>query len=118
MPTKFNIKIIRGSRYLKGFIYQDSTKSPIDLTGLEARMHIRARDTDPNFALELTTANGRITLGGSAGTINIILTALETDTLTINSGVYDLEIYNPGDLDIVDTLLEGAVTINNAITRE
>lgn len=118
MATKFNIDIIRGSRYLKGFTYVDSSKTPIDITGLDARMHIRRRDSSPAFDLELTTGNGRITTVPASGEINIVLTALETDTLTINSGVYDLELYDAGDLDIVDTILEGAVTIREAVTRE
>lgn len=117
MATKFNIDIIRGSRYLKSFTYVDSSKAAIDITGLDARMQIRARDSSPSFDLELTTGNGRITTDPGNGGINIVLTALETDTLTIDSGVYDLELYDAGDQDIVDTILEGLVTIREAITR-
>jgi hypothetical protein len=118
MATKYNLNIIKGSRYLKSFIYQDSSKVPIDLTGLSARMHIRERDNSPDPAeMELTTVNGRITLGGVTGQIDIILGATDTDTITIANGVYDLELYDVGDPDIVDTILEGAVTISDAITR-
>lgn len=117
MSTKFNIDIIKGSRYLKGFIYQDSTKTPIDLTGIDARMHIRERENSPAPEIELTTTNGRLTIIGASGQINIVLTAQETEGLTINNGVYDLELYDAGDPDIVDTILEGAVTVTEGITR-
>ena len=118
MATKFNIDIIKGSRYLKSFIYTDSAKAPIDITGLAARMQIREREESTAFDLELTTVNGRITLAPAAsGQINIVLTALDTDLLTISKGVYDMELYDAGDLDIVDTILEGAVTVNDGITR-
>lgn len=117
MPTKFNIDIIKGSRYLKGFVYMDSTKTPIDITGLSARMHIRERDNSLTPEIELTTTNGRITTVPASGQLNIVLTALETESLTITSGVYDLELYDAGDLDVVDTILEGAVTITDGVTR-
>lgn len=118
MATKYNLNIIRGSRYLKSFIYQDSSKVVIDLTGLSARMQIRERDNSPDPAeIELTTTNGQIVLGGVTGQIDIILGATETDALMINKGVYDMELYDSLDLDVVDTILEGAVTISDAITR-
>ena len=119
MPTKFNLDIIRGSRYLKSFIYQDVDKVAIDLTGLDARMQIRQRHTSNSSVLELTTANGRIVLeaGAVTGQVDIVLGATETDTLTIDTGVYDLELYSAGDSDIVDTILEGNVTIRDATTR-
>jgi len=118
MATKYNLNIIKGSRYLKSFIYQDTSKVPIDVSGLSARMHIRERDNSPDPAeMELTTTNGRIALGGVNGQIDIVLGATETDTFTITKGVYDMELYNVSDTDIVDTILEGAVTISDAITR-
>ena len=116
MPTKYNMNIIRGSRYLKEFLYQTSSKAAIDLTGLDARMQIRRREKSPTIEIELTTTNGRIILGTTDGKINIILTAVETETIN-NNGVYDLELYDNADPDIVDTILEGAVTVNDGITR-
>ena len=115
--TKYNLAIIKGSRYLKSFIYQDSSKQPIDLTGQSARMQIRERENSPTAELELTTANSRLVLGGATGQIDMVLGATVTEGLTITNGVYDLEIYDAGDLDITDTILEGAVTINDGITR-
>jgi hypothetical protein len=117
MPTKYNLSIIKGSRYLKSFIYQDSSKNPINLTSLSARMHIRERENSALPELELTTENGMLLLGGSTGTVDIILGATDTETLTITNGVYDLEIYDGGDTDVVDTIIEGAVTIEDGITR-
>lgn len=117
MATKYNIDITKGSRYLKTFEYQTSAKVAIDLTGLDVRMQIRARENSTTPELELTTTNGRLTTTPLEGLISIVLTALETDALTISTGVYDLEIYDAGNTNIVDTILEGAVTINDGITR-
>jgi len=118
VATKYNLKIIRGSRYLKSFTYKDVDKTPISLAGLSARMHIRKRDNSSLPEIELSSATGQIVLeaGSVTGQIDIVLGATETG-LTIDNGVYDLELYDSGDLDIVDTILEGAVTISDAITR-
>ena len=117
MATKFNIDIIRGSRYIKGFTYVNSSKEAIDLTGLSARMHIREKDNSKTEELELTTDNGMLTIIPLTGQINIILTAVDTASITINKGVSDLELYDAADAEIVDTILEGIVTIRDAITR-
>ena len=117
MPTKFNLDIIRGSRYIKGFVYADAKKNPIDITGLDARMQIREKDTSPTAEIELSTANGRITTVHGDGHINIVLTAPETEAISIDTGVYDLELFDAGNPDIVDTILMGAVTVTDGITR-
>ena len=119
MATKYNLDIIRGSRYLKSFIYKDVDKTPISLVGLDARMSIRARNNANASELELTTTNSRLVLEDAAitGKVDIVLTAVETETLTIDVGVYDLELYSAVDADIVDTILEGAVTVRDAVTR-
>jgi hypothetical protein len=118
MPTKFNLDIIRGTRYLKSFVYQDASKNPIDLTDLKARMQIREKVTSSTVELELSSDTGEIVLGGVAGTINIVIGGTATDTLTINNGIYDMEIFDPLDDDAVDTILEGQVTVREPVTRE
>jgi len=46
-----------------------------------------------------------------------LASATETDALSINSGVFDLELYDAGDLDDVTRLMEGVVSITEGITR-
>jgi hypothetical protein len=43
----------------------------INLTGYTARMQVRSTLESAEALIELTTANGRIALGGSAGTITL-----------------------------------------------
>lgn len=117
MSTKINLDIIRGSRYLKSFIYQTSAKIPIDLSSYQARMDIRARYASSTPELQLTTENDMLVLNTTTGQVDIILNALDTEAISIDTGVFDLEIYNPSDTEIVDTILEGTVTIRDAITR-
>lgn len=99
--------------YVSGGIVDNG--KPIDLTGYTARMQVREKITSTSAVLDLTTANGGVTLGGTAGTIRVLATAAQTAALTIASGFYDLEI-----IDVtaaVRRLLEGAVTISKEVTR-
>ena len=109
------LKIEKGAKFTKRLTWQDANGTPIDLTGYSARMHIRQSIEASAFELELTTSNGRITLGDTAGTVDLYLTAQETDTLTIKTGVYDLELYT--DADNVVRLVEGSVSISEGVTR-
>lgn len=117
--AKVNLTIEKGAKYTKTFIWKDSTKTAISLTGLDARMQIREALDDVTFEIELTTGNGRIQLepGAETGRIDLILGATLTDALTISSGVYDLELYNSTDPDDVNRLMEGVVSIIDGVTR-
>jgi len=117
--AKINLTIEKGSRYFKTFIWRDSSKAAISLAGLSARMHIRETIDSTNFEIELTTTNGRIVLedNSETGRIDLILGATLTDALTINSGVFDLELYNQSDPDDVNRLMEGVVSIVGGVTR-
>lgn len=88
---------------------------PFDLTGYIARMQVRATIASASALIDLTTANGGIVLGGTAGTIRVIITAAATAALTISEGVYDLELI-PADLS-VRRLLQGTVTVSKEATR-
>lgn len=87
----------------------------VDLTGYTARMQIRDSANGATVLTELTTVNGKITLGGAAGTVTLALTAAQTAALTWVWGRYDLEMVSAGGL--VDRLLEGRVTVSGEVTR-
>lgn len=114
-----NLTIEKGARYFKTFIWRDKTKTPISLSGLSARMHIRENLEDAGFEIELTTTNGRIQLeaGAETGRIDLVLGATLTDALSITLGVYDLELYDQTDPDDVNRLMEGVVSIIEGVTR-
>jgi hypothetical protein len=115
-----NIVITQGETYRQVFTWKlrwpsGATPTPVDLTGCSARMHVRELLETPTTLLELSTANGRITLGGLAGTITIDLSAEDTAALTWLQGVYDIEIvFATGE---VRRLLEGGVKVNREVTR-
>jgi hypothetical protein len=119
MPAgEVDIYIEQGATWSLPLLWRepDPSTTPIDLTGYTARMHIRKKITDTEYSVELTTENGGITLGGAAGTILLLITAEESTTIAIKTGVYDLElIANDGT---VTRLLQGAVEVNQEVTRE
>lgn len=92
-----------------------SPLTPVNLTGFTARMQARPSYTSSTVAVELTTANGRITLGGALGTITLSLSATETAALTPGRYVYDLELVSGGGL--VTPLAEGILTVSPEVTR-
>jgi hypothetical protein len=77
-------------------------------------MQLRTSYSAASASLELTTANGRVSLT-SAGVITLSLTATETAALAAGRYVYDLELVSSGG--VVTRLLEGVVTVSPEVTR-
>ena len=96
------------------FTVEPTMGTPYDLTRCTARMQIRRTRNDV-VLVELTDDNGGLLLGGTAGTVEIVITATQTDLLNVTKAVYDLEIVFPSG-DVV-RLLEGAVAVDLNVTR-
>lgn len=113
---KVPLKIDQGATFRKSVTWKAGTPAaPVDLTGCTARMHVRSEVKSPTVLLDLTTANGGVTLGGAAGTVDLYLTDDQTTAITWTSGVYDLEVeFANGD---VRRLLYGSVTVSPEVTR-
>jgi hypothetical protein len=110
-----DIEIEQGATFTLSFIWKDSNGTPVNLTGYQARMQIRKSVNAPDPpALSLTHTNG-IALGGAAGTINVTATASQTSSLTLRTGVYDLELESASGT--VTRFAEGVVTNSFEVTR-
>lgn len=102
-------------RVSDGTIAPRSDMVPTDLTGSTARMHARGKVGDAAALLTLTTENGGVTLGGTAGTITIYLSAVQTAALGWKGAVYDLEVvHSNGD---VRRLFAGSISVSPEVTR-
>lgn len=108
------LTIEQGATYRKKLTWKDSAGDPIDISGYTARMHIREEKDSSNTLIELTDANGGIALGGAAGTIEMLILADVTETITWADGVYDLELVLGVE---VIRFTEGAVTVSFEVTR-
>lgn len=112
--NNYDLCIAQGATFQKVITWK-SNGTLVDLTGYTARSQIRATADAATPLIELTTANGRITLGNAAGTITLTISASDTAALTAGRGVYDLELVAANGT--VTRLLQGVVTISRNITR-
>lgn len=88
--------------------------TPLDLTSATARMHVRKRPRSTAILIDLTTENGRITLGASNGTVQLNLTHSDTQGLPAGVAFYDLELVTGS---VVDRVMSGCFIISQEITR-
>lgn len=109
----YPIKIDQGGTWSLSLTYKINNY-PVNLTGFTASMMVRKNYTDASPILTLTTENGGIALGGTAGTIILTASASATALMPAGTGVYDLELYTGSE---VRKLLRGDVTIIAEVTR-
>jgi len=111
----YNIIADQGSTFTRQLTWNDSAGSAVNLTGYTARMDIRSSiDAAGAAVLSLTTTNGRIVLGGSAGTINLTAEATATQAVEAGNYVYDLEVVSGST---VTRLIQGSFTLRGEVTR-
>ncbi len=113
-PGAYNFTIYAGSTFYQRINWSDSCDEPIDLTGYTAKLEAKYSISDADPFLSLTTENGGITLGGSAGTVEINADAAATLALTAGVGVYDLQMTSGAG--VVDYLLQGKMTVQKMVT--
>jgi hypothetical protein len=116
-PGKYNLLVLQGAKLDLTLTWTDDDNLPINLTGYTARLYIRRHVGATAILVEMTTENGRIVLGGAAGTIRLVLLATATDDMTWTHGVYDLELIPAGGEGEVIRLLEGAAYLSKEVTK-
>jgi len=119
--AQYDFQLEQGVTYKKHLLYSDSLNQPIDLTGWSSRMQIRTRVTDVIPTVSITSdaatsdVNTLITMGGTAGTLDVYMSDIVTSGLNFKTAVYDLEIVAPnGD---VTRLISGTITLSLEVTR-
>ena len=110
-----NLHLEQGVQKPWGFTMTRRDGTPIDLTGCQAKLYVKLTDSEPTPFIELSTANGRIVLGGVAGTVNITFEPSDTQTQTFRKAVYDLMLYWPSGSPW--RLFKGEVTLERVVTR-
>lgn len=110
----YNIIADQGATFGRTITWKDANGVVIDLTSYTARMQVRSIVSSDTVVLELTTENGRITLGGVLGTITLTVAASDMDDVEGGSYAYDLELINGS---VVTRLLMGSFTVRAEVTR-
>jgi hypothetical protein len=124
-PTIYDIEILQGATWRLDILWKDEAGNPIDTSGYSARMQIRRSFEDETPEIELTDANGRITLGiveDPPGTpvrnIRLEIEAAATEALAATPSDrrwrYDLEMVTGSE---VRRLLQGRAKISLEVTR-
>lgn len=110
-------------------VYKDSNNNPVDLTGASLRMDVAAQGSNsPLYTFnssevddELDPDSDEATLGGAAGTINIVVprsVTLGTGALSSSIGsalVYDIFLRRADGTQ--KKLLSGTITIAPSVTK-
>ncbi len=116
-PFLVDLIIDQGSVFTKGLRYKNSDGNLVDLSGYTAAMYIKEDYDDSSALIELTTTNGRITLGGAAGTVDLFINATDTAALDFERGVYDLELTPPAGNTRNFKLMLGKITLRKEVTK-
>ena len=110
----YKIVCDQGATFERLLTSAEPSGDPMNLTGYTARMQVRPEIESTNVLVELTTTNGRLVLGGAAGTIAMSLGPEITATID-RDGFYDLEIISSGGA--VHRVLRGRFVVNLEVTR-
>lgn len=80
-------------------------------------MRVRVSPSSPTVVLELTTENGRISLGETDGSITLTVSGEVMATIPSDKYVYDLEMVAPSFDVYVYKLLYGNFVVRAEVTR-
>lgn len=113
-PGRYNFVCPQGSTFDTTLTWKIG-ETPVNVTGYSARLQVRETYDASEYVVNLTDLNGGITLGGSAGTINLYINASDTSTFITGDHVYDLEVIATDST--VTRLIEGRFNITPEVTR-
>jgi hypothetical protein len=79
------------------FTVKNSARTPISLAGFVARMQVRTfngvtRDPNTVVVAEYTTENGYLAVGGSTGTVTLLIPPADMAAYEPGTYVYDVEV--------------------------
>ncbi len=74
VPAQRDYAVVSGNTFSDAFTVKLNS-SPVDLTGWKARLQGRRDADDAVPVIDLSTTNGAIVLGGTAGTVNVMAAA-------------------------------------------
>ena len=111
-PATYNIKAYQGATYDLNMTWAIGGTA-VNLTGYSAAMQVKENASSTASVLSLTNGSG-ITLGGTAGTIAINVSATTMGSATSGNYVYDLELNSGSE---VTRLLQGGFSISAEVTK-
>lgn len=113
-PGRYNFTCPQGSTFQSTLTYKIDDV-PVNLTGYSSRLQVREYHDSLEYIAYLTSPSNGLTMGGSAGTISIFISADDTANFITGDHVYDLEIVSPSNT--VNRLIEGRFNVTPEVTR-
>ena len=111
MAQYTDIIIDQGSTYSGKIPVVGANKLPIDLTGFDARGQIRRSYSSLNYVAFSTSIDDP-----ESGIVFINLTPIQTGNLKPGRYVFDVEIYNDDETDVI-RICEGQVDVTPRATK-
>lgn len=112
MTGTYDFIVAQGETFDRTLTYK-TDGTAVNLSTSTARMQARTSYEAGSAVIDLTSGTG-ITLGGTAGTIRLQLSAAQTSALDPGSYVYDLEVVTGS---LVTRLMSGRVHVSPEVTR-
>jgi hypothetical protein len=109
-PGTYNTTIYCGATWDKTFTWT-LNGTAVNWTGYTAKLQVK-EFLNSDSVLTLTSGSG-ITLGGSAGTIALVMSSALTGAVTPGSYLYDLEVTNGS---VTYRVLEGKLQFDGQVT--
>lgn len=90
--------------------------TPIDITGLEARIRFAAVGGDTNLLTLTSDPAAGLTITPLLGQIDMKITPAQTGALNLDVKLeWDLELYDPGDATVVTALVSGTADVTGPV---
>jgi hypothetical protein len=113
LSAKYNLVCEQATTF--NFIFSINNNNVLlDLTGYTGVMTVRPFVGATTTTVVASTANGRMTLGGIAGTVTVLIDATTTGAIGSGRYVYDL-VLTTGST--VTRYLEGKFIVTGAVTQ-
>ena len=112
MSAKYNLVCDQATTFNFQFVVKNDS-TPWDLTGYTATMTVRPFIGASTTTVVASTANGRMVLGGPAGSITITIDAATTGDISAGRYSYDLVLDSSTE---VTRILEGKFVVTGAVT--
>ena len=113
MSAKYNLVCEQATTFNFQFVIKNGS-TPWNLTGYTATMTVRPFVGASTTTVVATTANGRITLGGIAGSVTVSIDATTTGAIAAGRYAYDLVLTSGAT---VTRILEGKFVVTGAVTQ-
>ncbi len=84
------VQIFRGDTWMRRWELRTAGGTPTDITGATARLQVR--DDSDSVVLSASTSDGRITVYGTQGRIDMVVPYAATESLAPGEYMYDLEV--------------------------